>query len=143
MIHFLVADDEEATAMAIKRLIINMISVEFNVKAEGTVCTNVKEALGKIDAIGADVDLIVLDMSFKGDILGGGLRILDALSPQLRLKVVVYSDHLAKPIGGSGPALSEHLRTAYGITGNRAIDMMQGPDAIWNACSKVLKNKLG
>lgn len=140
MIHYIVADDVESTRTSINRFLQKMIQTEFGVPAQGTICSGVTEALSEIKKVESDIDLIVLDMEFHRD-LAGGLSILKALKPQLRRKVVVYSAHLDEQFEPTGPRLSEELRTVYAIPADRAIDMMQGSDALWNACFSILSNK--
>ena len=139
MIHYIVADDSESIRNSIQGFLQPRIEKEFGT-ARGTTCGQVDEVLNKIREAGSDLHLIVLDMDFYRSILGGGLKILKALTPQQRRKVVVLSDHLEKKLP-KGQLLGDEIVTVYGIPANRVLSSVHGPERLWKACTSVLNEK--
>jgi CheY-like chemotaxis protein len=141
VIHYIVADDNETRRNALSDLLQYKIQKEFGA-AQGTAFGEVKEVLQAIKKSGSHFDLLVLDMEFYGDFLGGGLKVLEALTPQKRHKVVAYSAFMKK-IMPTGRPLREEISVRFAIPPERVIDMLQGAESLWKACASVLKGKLG
>ena len=141
MIHYIVVDDDERRIKILHKLLQSNIQKEFGA-AEGTICSEVNQARSEIKKRGPHFNLFALDMEFYDDIFGGGFKVLEALTPQQRRKVVAYSSHMEKMLH-TGRSLSEELGVRFAIPLERAIDMLQGEESLWKACASVLKEGLG
>ena len=139
MIHYILATDDVDESTPIQGFLQTRIEKEFET-AQGTTCAHVDEVLKKIREAGSDLHLIVLDMDFYGSILGGGLKILKALTLQQRRKVVVLSDYLDKKLP-NGQLLGNELGTVYEIPKNRVLSSANGVERLWKACASVLSEK--
>ncbi|HKQ08691.1 MAG TPA: hypothetical protein VJ464_26455 [Blastocatellia bacterium] len=139
MIHYIVANDIENLRNSIQGFLQTRIEKEFEI-AQGTTCAHVDEVLKKIREAGSDLHLIVLDMDFYGNILGGGLKILKALTLQQRRKVVVLSEYLDKKLP-NGQLLGNEIVNVYKISPNRVLSSVHGPERLWKACASVLSEK--
>jgi hypothetical protein len=137
VIQYIVAEDRQATREAMHLFLQNKIETEFG-PALGTTCAEVGETLNAVKQIGSALRLLVLDMDFDGDILGGGLRILGELSPQQRGISVVYSSYVNKKKMHTNRMLGDEIASSYGVPTDRIIDKIQGSAALWAACASVL-----
>ncbi|HEY6351414.1 MAG TPA: hypothetical protein VI636_18575, partial [Candidatus Angelobacter sp.] len=73
------------------------------------ICGGVQDVQEKIKHIGSELQLLVLDLDFHGNVLTG-FRILDNLTECQRRVVVVYSAHLKEPsprVGKTGSCLED------------------------------------
>jgi hypothetical protein len=141
MIRYITAEDDAALAESTRDALRDHIEYHFGPeRAKGfVICGEVEDALREVQVAGSDLQLLVLDLDFRGDVYGG-FRILDALTDEQKRVLVVCSAHLGNP--SPRPRTQnkcwEDLIEHYAVPPDRIVDKKQGTAGLWAACVRVL-----